>query len=282
MNPRELIIGAGATLLAVALGAGAYLGWRGLQRSPPAPVAATEPAPAAAAAPAAPVPPAAPTIAHPIESQPGLEAAQAPAPGGDALPAALETLLGRAAARRFVVVDDFVARFVATVDNLDREHAPARLWPVLPTPGRFEVESAGGGTRIAASNAARYEPFVRFVEAVDTPAALALYVRFYPRFQQAYAELGYPGRYFNDRLVAVIDVLLAAPSPAGPLAVRLVEVKGSVPSTRPWTRQEFADPALEALPAGQKLLLRLGPAQAARLKAKLAAFRRGLATGAPR
>lgn len=278
MNSRELVIGAGATLLAVALGVAAYLGWNALQRRPPAPVATAQAVPPHAV----PAPPAAPAVAVPIEPPAGPEVAEAPALDGNTLPAALEALLGQAAARRFVVVDDFIARFVATVDNLDREHAPARLWPVLPTPGRFEVEAAGGGARIATSNAARYEPFVRFVEALDTPAALALYRRFHPRFQQAYAELGYPGRAFDDRLVAVIDSLLSTPSPAGPLSVHRVEVKGSVPSTRPWTRQEFADPALEALPAGQKLLLRLGPAQATRLKAKLAEFRRGLVQGQAR
>jgi hypothetical protein len=36
---------------------------------------------------------------------------------------------------------------------------------------------------------------------VDTRKAVALYVDLYPLFQGAYAELGYPNRYFNDRLI---------------------------------------------------------------------------------
>lgn len=284
---RDMVIGGALTLLVAALAAGGYQWWR-VSKGAKTPMVAVAPAPRAAPAERAPAASATltPAIRHPIETQPELPPADAPpapaAPAGDAFAAALEALLGPRDARRFAILDDAVVRAVTTVDNLDREHAAARLWPVPPTPGRFAVVPAdAGGTRIAAVNAARYEPFVRFVEAIDTPRLVALYVRFYPRFQQAYADLGYPRRYFNDRLVQVIDALLAAPAPAGPLTVRLVEVKGSVASTMPWTRYEFADPALEKLGTGQKIMLRVGAANAQRLKAKLAEFRAGITRGLP-
>jgi hypothetical protein len=41
-------------------------------------------------------------------------------------------------------------------------------------------------------------------------------------------------------------------------------------------RYEFVDPALESLSAGQKILLRVGPANERRLKAKLSELRREL------
>ena len=53
------------------------------------------------------------------------------------------------------------------------------------------------------------------MESVDTGRLAALYVRFYPLFQQAYRDLGYPNGYFNDRLVEVIDHLLVTPEIAG-------------------------------------------------------------------
>ncbi|OJW90460.1 DUF3014 domain-containing protein [Alicycliphilus denitrificans] len=83
----------------------------------------------------------------------------------------------------------------------------------------------------------------------------------------------------NGRIVAVLDHLLAAPAPQGPLAVQLTQVRGEVPSTRPWVRYEFADPQLEALSSGQKMLVRMGPDNARRLKAVLAELRRRVATG---
>lgn len=76
---------------------------------------------------------------------------------------------------------------------------------------------------------------------------MAVYCGLYPLFQSAYAELGYPDAYFNDRLVEVIDQLLgAAPAHEPP---RLV---------RPKIFYQFADPELESLSTGRRLLLRSG------------------------
>jgi hypothetical protein len=130
---------------------------------------------------------------------------------------------------------------------------------------------------MAADNPQRYRAFVAAVEKVDTAQAVALYRRFYPSFQAAYEELGYPGRHFNDRLVDVIDHLLQTPEPAKPPTLRLTEVKGPIASARPWVRYEFEDPALEALSSGQKMLLRMAPDARQRLKGKLAELRRAVA-----
>ena len=167
----------------------------------------------------------------------------------------------------FLQLDGFVRRVVATVDNLGRESAPPKLWPVVPTPERFT-------TLKAADNGQRYVPLVLMLESVDSAKAVALYRSLYPLFQQAYEELGFPGKYFNDRLVAVLDQLIATPVPTAPVAVQLVAVKGSVPSLRPWVRYEYANAEMEALSAGQKILLRSGPVNQRRLIAKLQEVRR--------
>jgi hypothetical protein len=93
-----------------------------------------------------------------------------------------------------------------------------------------------------------------------------LYRQFYPLFQRAYEDLGYPKAYFNDRLIAVIDHLLAAPRT--PALVKL---------TQPKVLYEFADPELQSRSSGQKILLRMGNENAARVKAKLRELRAELA-----
>lgn len=282
---NRLSFGLVTALVIAALGVGGWFWWQ--QRSTPPDAAEAEPAAAVAppeAKPAAPGP-AEPAIRHPIEALPAATADAAasatalpPFDRADAyVTEALTGLLGRQAVVSFLQVDGFARRVVATVDNLARSHAAPRLWPVTPAPGRFTVDAAGGKPVVGAANAQRYAPFVRFVESVDTGRAVALYVRLYPLFQKAYEELGYPGRYFNDRLVEVIDHLLGTPSATGPLKVELTRVKGPVEPVRPWVRYEFSDPALEALSPGQKMLLRMGPANAERLKAKLADIRRQVA-----
>ena len=248
---------------------------------PVEPAAAPPPVVAAPAAPAAPPPaPEASGPQNPVDSL---------APPDAALPALAESdarvtellaeLLGRDKLPTFLQTDGFVRRVVATVDNLGRAHAPSRMWPVQPTAQRFVVDGTGDApTTIAAANAARYSAFLAFAEAVPMEPAVALYARLYPLFQQAYEELGYPRRYFNDRLVAVLDQLLLAPEPAGPLQVKLTPVNTEVPNLRPWVRYEFVDPALEALPSGQKILLRMGPANEARAKALIRELRKRVAT----
>lgn len=268
-------------VLAVVLVAG-YFGWQHFNPRP-APVPAVEPLAQLPEASAVPLTPVAPSIQHPIDT-PAPEAAGGPAP----LPALadadqwvgeqLNELLTRKNVLAFLQLDGFVRRAVATVDNLARQQAPARVWPVQPTPRRFTVQRGSDGVdTIHPDNTQRYTPLVLMIDAVDTAQAVALYRRLYPLFQQAYEELGFPGRYFNDRLVEVLDHLIATPVPTTPLAVKLVEVKGEVPSTRPWVRYEFADPALESLSAGRKVLLRVGPEHQQRLQAKLRDFRQRIA-----
>ena len=213
------------------------------------------------------------------------------APADPALPALAESdqrvtallaeLLGRDKLASFLVTDGFVRRVVATVDNLARAHAPSRMWPVQPMPQRFVVDDQGdAGTTISAANAARYSAFLTFAEAVPLDSAVALYARLYPLFQQAHEELGYHKQYFNDRLVAVLDHLLLAPEPQGPLRVKLTPVNTDVPNLRPWVRYELVDPALESLSSGQKILVRMGPANEARAKALIRELRKRVATSA--
>jgi len=215
------------------------------------------------------------SVQYPLEPS-----AAAPLAAAD-VTAALVELLGRRAVASFIQTDEFPRRVAATVDSLGRTHAPAIMWPVNPAPGRFTVEESNGATVIAKENSSRYTPFVLLVETVDVARAVNLYLRMYPLFQQAYQELGFPKRYFNDRLVEIIDVLLATPTADYPLAVQLVEIKGPVPSLRPWVRYEFVDSSLESLTAGQKILLRVGPVNQHRLKAKLAEIRQAITKTPP-
>jgi hypothetical protein len=190
----------------------------------------------------------------------------------------LTALLGRKRVLGFLQLDGFVRRAVATVDNLARSQASSKLWPVNPTPQRFTAQKgSNGGEVIHPDNSKRYTPLVQMIESVDTAKAVAVYRGLYPLFQQAYEELGFPDGYFNDRLVQVLDHLIATPLPTEPLAVTLVDVKGTVPSLRPWVRYEFAESDLEAMSAGRKMLLRTGPDNQRRLQSKLKDIRQRVA-----
>ncbi len=209
-----------------------------------------------------PILPVGPQIRYPVAPAP----LEKPLPALDvsdlAMRNALEELsLGKALFGLFQL-QDLVRRFVATVDNLPRAKAAVRLMPVKSAVGQFRVDRAGDSFAISQTNAARYAVYAKLADAIDAGKLVALYVHFYPLFQQAYRELGYPKGYFNDRLVEVIDHLLAAPEPQAP--VKLVQPK---------VLYQFADADLEARSAGQKILMRIGNENARKIKAKLRVIR---------
>jgi hypothetical protein len=256
-------------LLAVAL----YLWRKDTTSSPPS----VEPAVPAAATPVQPTPPAPETAVHyPLDPE-----LAAPLAKPFDWQTALSELFGLATVQSMFRLDDFPRRLAASVDNLGRSHAPAMLWPVNPASGRFNVDDRDGSVVIGADNGLRYTPYVQLLEKLDVRQAVAVYAQLYPSLQRAYEALGYPKGYFNDRLVQVIDQLLATPETDAPLRVQLPPINGPVRPARPWVLYQFVDPSLESLSAGQKILLRIGPTNERRVKARLAEARRLITTPGP-
>ena len=251
-----------------ALLAGLYW-WQLEERTgPPNPSAVSAPAPVSVATPAASAPPA---VQYPVlaEAPPAPAASEPITKPPATLQESVVEALGEKAVLQWLEVDALAHRIVVTVDNMTRPHAPARYWPVHPTAGRFTTVPGAQADSIAPENAKRYVPFVAWVETLDTKRVVALYRRNYGLFQSAYENLGYPGRYFNDRLIEVIDHLLATPVPAEPIAVRLARVRGPIEPVRPWVLNEFANEADEERSSGQKWLMRIGNDNAKRLQIKL-------------
>jgi fermentation-respiration switch protein FrsA (DUF1100 family) len=161
-----------------------------------------------------------------------------------------------------LVNDALVDRVVATIDNLPRSHVAERVRPVERLSSSFATRDKGDEIVIDAENFERYSMLIDWFVAADPDVVVDVYRRYYPLLQKSYESLGYPQGYFNDRVVDVIDHLLETPTPDGPLTV-----------VQPHVLFEFADPELEALSSGQKLLLRMGPENATRTKQALEALR---------
>lgn len=157
-----------------------------------------------------------------------------------------------------------IGRVVATVDNLPRAHVAEQIRPVGRLAGQYlaDGQDGSGVYTVNSFNYQRYDEVVNLISTADMNEVAELYRRFYPLFQSAYVDLGYPQGYFNDRLVEVIDHLLETP-----------EVQGPIELVRPHVLYEYQDPALEALSSGQKLMLRLGTEHAEKIKASLRELR---------
>jgi hypothetical protein len=201
---------------------------------------------------------------HPIDAAPTAEPLPPLAESDPSIQQSLQQLFGRGL-DQYLVPKDIVRHVVVTIDNLPRKKNAIQMWPVKPLGGELKT-STGAELTLNESNYDRYETIVKLAATADTEQLVAMYKRFYPLFQQAYVDIGYPEGYFNNRLVEVIDHLLETP-----------EVEGPIKLVQPGVFYEFADPSLESRSSGQKLLLRMGRDNAAAVKLKLRDIRREIA-----
>lgn len=257
-------------IVLLAVIAAGYFWWQRHQPEPVVPVIDTPavegPQPAEIPATAA-VPP---LIRHPIELAPANEPLPEVENSDQLLAQALRPLMGSELWRFLFLPDMIVRHIVATVDNLPRSEVSTKVWPVRPVGSWLQTENNGGELQLAASNAQRYAQYVELVQKVDVKKLADVYRQFYPLFQRAYVQLGYPDGYFNDRLVVAIDDLLAAPEPDQPPS--LVQNK---------VLYQYADPDLERRSAGQKVMLRIGVDNGRIVKAKLRALRTEITKSRP-
>lgn len=205
-----------------------------------------------------------PAAHYPVPAPPQQETLPVLAESDTFVQHALAELVGPEAMKLFRT-DNIVRRVVATIDNLPRKGPLPRLLPLRRPDGSFAVTHAKDAIVADPGNSLRYGAYVWLVETANPKLVVALYARLYPLLQQQYRQLGYPTGEFNDRVVGAIDDLLAAP-----------DLDDAPQLVQPNVFYQFADPDLESLSAGQKLMLRIGSDNADKVKAKLREIRGAL------
>ena len=172
--------------------------------------------------------------------------------------------------RKYFNLQEQARRLVITVDNLPREHVPSQLRVTRGVPELLRVKKEGETITLDPSNYERYDRIIGYVEKMDARKIGRLYAKFYPLLQRTYEETGFPEERFHDRVLAALDDMMDAPRPTGP--IRLVQPK---------VLYRFEDDHLENLSAGQKIMIRVGPENAARLRKVLARVRAAIAAHDP-
>lgn len=183
----------------------------------------------------------------------------------------LLSLSADGALARWLVPDSVIRKWVAAVSAAADGNLVPKNRPFTNAPGNLKtkvlrVDKNGAKVyELTADNYQRYGQPVRALALVDDTRALALYQFWYPRLAQAYAELGVRDKNFHQVLLQAIDRVLAAPQPKQPIEL-----------IRPSVYYRFADKNLEKMSAIDKLMIRIGPANAARVKQKLRELKAGL------
>jgi hypothetical protein len=226
--------------------------------STPAPVA---PAPEPAGPPAGEAPPAPAVEAVPSEALPPLAQSDA---------WVRERARSLSADPRFagwLERSGLVELFVAVVDSVADERVPVAQLGFLRPKEPFKTTDVDGRTIVDPASFARYDAVAAVAASLDVNACARLYRAARPLLEQAWSALGRQET-LDTRLAAALRHLLATPT-----------LRGDEALVRPAVMWEWRDPELEGLSPAQKQLLRLGPANAARVRAKLAQLEQALALG---
>jgi len=157
----------------------------------------------------------------------------------------------------WLVSDELIRRFVASMIDLAAGSTPAANLPTLAPEDPFRVSQGGGVVLIDPASYARYDLLASTLTSLDTQGSVRLYRQLLPLIEEAYAELGIPGVTWEGTMTLAVRTLLQTEVPAGPIEV--IPLDGVY---------EFRDPALEALRGGQKQLIRAGPANARLIQGK--------------
>ncbi len=200
----------------------------------------------------------------PVESGPEVEI-PALDDSDEAVRALAETLSEHPTLAAWLAPENLVRRFVAAVVDVANDESPRPHIGHVAPPGAFRVKEREGTLAIAHGSYNRYNTIATVFDSVDDEQALELHRQLKPLLDEAYRDLGYPGGDFDVALAKAIDRVLGTPIPAGRVIVK-----------RRVSTYRFADPDLEALSPVEKHLIRMGPANARKVQAKLRLLRASL------
>ncbi len=218
------------------------------------------------------------SVPAPVQPTPAVTAPEPePAPEAQPLPGLNESDLfvrqqlrdinGGVSVLQLLASEEVIRKFVVFIQNIREGDLPIRDLPMLrPSLGMQVRELDDERFLMEEVSYQRFNAMVNTFMAVNTEQAVRLYLQLEPLFQEAYAEIGFRDQNFTDSLLEVIDSVLNARTARGPHEL-----------TRPSVAYHFANPAIEEdYSSVEKLLLRIGPENADKLKQSLRAFRNQL------
>jgi hypothetical protein len=159
----------------------------------------------------------------------------------------------------WLVSEELIRKFVVLIDNTVHGSVPRKHVAFLAPDGPFKANKISEALYVLNEESyARYDLLTEIFASIDTQRSVEFYVLLKPLFQEAYEELGYTGKKFDDAVFLAIGRMLE--TPVVPQPIHLV---------RPVVMYKFADEQLESLSEVQKQLIRMGPRNTGIIHAKL-------------
>jgi hypothetical protein len=166
---------------------------------------------------------------------------------------------------RLLINEALLERFVIMTTTLADEGIATNNRVLVKPEKPFRTYRQADKEWIDPASFKRYAPYVEVLESLETASLLQLYQEYKPAIEEIFAEIGSPSDDFEEKLEEAIDVLLDTPEVPFPIEVYTDSVM-----------YKFKDSQLERLTAPQKQLLRTGPENMRRIKAKLREIKESL------
>ncbi len=166
---------------------------------------------------------------------------------------------------RLLVNEGLLSRFVVSVSNIADDELAVNHNLMTPPEQHFRVYTQAGKEWIDPASYKRYTPYVDALESIDSAKLVELYKLYKPAISDIFMQIGDPDTDFDSVLVDAIDHLLDTPEVPVPVEVYTDSVMF-----------KYRDSRLESLSQPQKQLLRTGPENMRRIKAKLRALKDAL------
>ena len=252
-------------LILAAIGAAALFltGWLPAADEPiaisqPAVVEAPEPAPTEPEPAPVPVVPEPEPPAAPIE--PALPALNQ---SDDAVRSAVDGLSMGAMGEQYLIPSNVIERSASLVYLMAQGDVPYKLIPIARPKQGFSISD--DGTRVVTDPAgfSRYDALTSWLQTLDLETLVVSLKPFLPLFREAWSYYGEDGEAFDFALLMTLDLIISTPE------VDLSEAR-LIRKEAVWI---YEDPTIEGLAAVQKQVLRMGPDNAAIVKAKAAEAR---------
>ncbi|WOT04930.1 DUF3014 domain-containing protein [Shewanella youngdeokensis] len=157
-----------------------------------------------------------------------------------------------------LIEENVIRQFVVFVDNLAQGELARKVSPLKAPNNRFTVSDIANKTYVDPDSYHRYDLYADFLTSLNEEQLAKTYSELTPLLNEAFHELGYDSTSFDERVQEAIAVMLGAPIIEQPIELDGVSVN-----------YQFVDPKLEALPDAQKLMVRMGPENARKIKAAL-------------
>jgi hypothetical protein len=166
---------------------------------------------------------------------------------------------------RLLIDEALLQRFVIMTSNLADEELAANHQVLRPPEKPFRTYQQADKEWIDPASYKRYTPYIDVLESIEIDSLLGLYAEYKSAIDNIFAEISDPDDQFDDKLMDTIDLLLDTPAVPVPVEVYTDSVMYGYKARQ-----------LESLAAPQKQLLRTGPENMRRIKAKLREIKQAL------